>query len=167
MQVGEGLTALHLAASKGHVETVRALVGLGSDVLARCGERSTALIWAASAGKVETVSAPRLGTGSCWEFGSTDTRCWVKTVRKEGDSKRRQMSSACQSHPSTEEGDPGRGGLQGTRPRAQVAAGRTGLRANLPAYEVGWANALHLRPLLSYPRSYITHMQVHVNRFTQ
>eukprot|EP00959_Pyramimonas_sp_CCMP1952_P219306 4585351-Pyramimonas_sp.AAC.1 len=29
------------------------------------------------------------------------------------------------------EGDPGRGGLQGTRPRAQVAAGRTGLRASL------------------------------------
>eukprot|EP00976_Prorocentrum_cordatum_P108509 1194855-Prorocentrum_minimum.AAC.3 len=24
------------------------------------------------------------------------------------------------------------------------------------AYEVGWANALHLRPPLPYPRSYIT-----------
>eukprot|EP00959_Pyramimonas_sp_CCMP1952_P279364 5840812-Pyramimonas_sp.AAC.1 len=30
-----------------------------------------------------------------------------------------------------EEGEPGRHGLQGTRRRAQVAAGRTGLRASL------------------------------------
>eukprot|EP00959_Pyramimonas_sp_CCMP1952_P203291 4251117-Pyramimonas_sp.AAC.2 len=33
------------------------------------------------------------------------------------------------------------------------AAGRP---ASELAYEVGWANALHLRPALSYPRSYIT-----------
>eukprot|EP00976_Prorocentrum_cordatum_P113352 1195686-Prorocentrum_minimum.AAC.4 len=33
--------------------------------------------------------------------------------------------------PREEEGDPGGGGLQGTGPRAQVAAGRASLRASL------------------------------------
>lgn len=54
-QVGDGLMAIHLAASRGCRLTVQALVLLGADVDARCGERSTALIWAAGRGHLPTV----------------------------------------------------------------------------------------------------------------
>eukprot|EP00959_Pyramimonas_sp_CCMP1952_P274288 5733255-Pyramimonas_sp.AAC.1 len=49
--------------------------------------------------------------------------------------------------PSPTEGDPVRGGLQGIRPRAQVAAGRTGLRASLR----GWVGSRPLTVDHPYP----------------
>eukprot|EP00959_Pyramimonas_sp_CCMP1952_P375114 7856018-Pyramimonas_sp.AAC.2 len=66
-------------------------------------------------------------------------------------------------HPLLEEGDSGRRGLQGPRPRA----GELGGPASEQPYEVGWANALHLRPPPSYPRSYIIHINAVPTRPSQ
>eukprot|EP00959_Pyramimonas_sp_CCMP1952_P272957 5705907-Pyramimonas_sp.AAC.1 len=49
------------------------------------------------------------------------------------------------------EGDPGRGGQQGTKPREE-AAGRTGLPRPMRCF---WAVALNSRPPIPYPHSFI------------
>eukprot|EP00959_Pyramimonas_sp_CCMP1952_P445306 9323860-Pyramimonas_sp.AAC.1 len=48
------------------------------------------------------------------------------------------------------EGDPGRDGLQGSRPRPVLSSWGDWPPA---AYEVGWANAPPFRPPLPYPHS--------------
>jgi ankyrin repeat protein len=56
-------TALHMAATLGHVETVRILVKMGGDAFAQDADWNTPLLCAAAAGHAETVQGDG-GTGN-------------------------------------------------------------------------------------------------------
>lgn len=68
-----GLTVLHVAADRGHVALVSALVGeFGADVNARDDERQTPLHYASSVGHAEVVEVLCAAAGACLDAEDAD-----------------------------------------------------------------------------------------------